>query len=336
MLAIHHRKNSFSSEWIQYCDENNIPYKIVDCFATDIVEQVVGCDALLWHFHHGKRADMAAAPRILAALEHSGVRVFPNRSTAWYFDDKAAQKYLFEALEIPTMDTQVFYEVRTGERWLEKAEFPLVFKSSSGAGSSGVKLVHNKRQALRLAKKSIISGFPAVDKFTLFKDLTNRSVIRNNSLKAYLKKLALFVLPKRFVGSPTTETGVALFQKFIPNNDSDVRIIVINGRAFGIRRYVRENDFRASGSGRIGYDMSDISDETVRLAFEVADKLKSECCAIDFVYCKNEPLVVEVSYGFTMAVYKKCPGYWTRDLDIKTANFNPYGWMIDGLTNKSA
>lgn len=332
MLAIHHRKNSFSSEWIQYCDENNIPYKIVDCFATDIVEQVIGCDALLWHFHHGKRADMAAAPRVLAALEHAGVRVFPNRNTAWHFDDKIAQKYLFDVLAIPTMETNVFYDVGTARNWLQTAELPLVFKSSSGAGSSGVKLVHSKRQAMGLAKKSIISGFPAIDKCTLIKDLINPSVVKNSSFESYLKKLALLVLPQKALGAPATETGAALFQQFIPNNDSDVRIIVINGRAFGVRRYVRDNDFRASGSGNISYDMSDISEVTVRLAFEVADKLKSECCAIDFVYLEGKPLVVEVSYGFSMAAYKKCPGYWTRELEIRTDNFNPYGWMIGSIT----
>lgn len=332
MLAIHHRNNSFSSEWIKYCDENSISYKIVDCFATNVVDQVKDCDAVLWHFHHGKRADMAAAPRILAALEQSGIKVFPNRNTAWHFDDKVAQKYLFDALEIPTIETRVFYDVRTVKKWLETAQLPLVFKSSSGAGASGVKLVHTKHQAFRLAKKSIMSGFPAIDKSTLLKDLTNSGVFKTISFNAYLKKLALLVMPKRFVGSPATETGTALFQQFIPHNDSDVRIIVINHRAFGIRRYVRENDFRASGSGSVSYDMSSISDDTIRLAFDVADKLSSQCCAIDFVYLNDRPLVVEVSYGFTIDAYRNCPGYWTRDLLIQTENFNPYGWMLEQIT----
>ena len=40
------------------------------------------------------------------------------------------------------------------------------------------------------------------------------------------------------------------FQKFLPNNKYDIRIVVIGDRAFGFIRYNRENDFRASGSGK--------------------------------------------------------------------------------------
>ena len=40
-----------------------------------------------------------------------------------------------------------------------------------------------------------------------------------------------------------------------------VRVIVINDKAFAIKRMVRKNDFRASGSGIIEYDKENLTDE---------------------------------------------------------------------------
>ena len=41
MVGIHHRENSFSTKWIEYCKINNLQYKIIDCYKNDIIEQVI-------------------------------------------------------------------------------------------------------------------------------------------------------------------------------------------------------------------------------------------------------------------------------------------------------
>lgn len=46
------------------------------------------------------------------------------------------------------------------------------------------------------------------------------------------------------------------FQDFIPGNDFDTRVTIIGDRAFGFTRNVRPGDFRASGSGNVGYDFN--------------------------------------------------------------------------------
>ena len=40
IIAIHHRKGSFSEGWINYCGQNKITYKLVDCFSNDIIDQL--------------------------------------------------------------------------------------------------------------------------------------------------------------------------------------------------------------------------------------------------------------------------------------------------------
>ena len=49
---------------------------------------------------------------------------------------------------------------------------------------------------------------------------------------------------------------------------------------------------------------------------------------------KNNPLVVEISYGFSMEGYDQCVGYWEKDLIWREGSFNPYGWMVKSVLDK--
>lgn len=125
------------------------------------------------------------------------------------------------------------------------------------------------------------------------------------------------------------EVGYIYFQDFIPNNDHDIRVIVIGDKAFAIKRMVRKNDFRASGSGNILYDKQYFDDQVIKLSFDIQVKLKSQCTAMDFVYKDDNPLLVEVSYGFVPEVYEDCPGYWDENLNWHEGKFDPYGRMVE-------
>ena len=95
---------------------------------------------------------------------------------------------------------------------------------------------------------------------------------------------------------------------------------------------VRKGDFRASGSGNIIYEKSAIDERCLKIAFETSKKLNTQCLAYDFVFdADNNPLVVEVSYGFSMAGYSDCPGFWGAELNWHQGVFNPYCWMVDNL-----
>ena len=88
----------------------------------------------------------------------------------------------------------------------------------------------------------------------------------------------------------------------------DQRIIVIGDKAIGLKRMVRENDFRASGSGTFFYERELFDIECVRIAFAVSKKLKCQSLSYDFIYDKEKKLkIVEVSYGYNKRVYYPCP-----------------------------
>jgi glutathione synthase/RimK-type ligase-like ATP-grasp enzyme len=332
-IGIHYTKGSFSDHWVVYCKANGIPFKLVNCYRSDIIDQLSDCDVLMWHHSQTNPKDILFAKQLLFSLMHAGKKVFPDFLTNWHFDDKVGQKYLLEALGAPLVPTWVFYEKDTAIKWIEKIEFPLVFKLRSGAGSSNVRLVQSKSQAIHLINKAFKSGFSQYNSFGEFKD----KVVKFRHGKLPLKDVVIrfvlqFITPKYSLVAGN-EKGYIYFQKFIPFNDHDIRVIVIGDKAFAIKRLVRRNDFRASGSGDILYAKEHFNEEVIILSFELAEKLKMQCVAFDYVFQNEKPLLLEISYGFVPEGYKDCIGYWDKSMTWNNGIFNPYGWMIENLVD---
>lgn len=331
-IAIHHSDWSFSTRWIAYCKKNEIPYKIVDCYRSDIISQLKDCDALMWHHHHAHFKDVLTAKRILFALEHAGIKVFPDFNTGWHFDDKVAQKYLLEAIGAHLVPSYVFYDKKEAIDWVNATSFPKVFKLKGGAGAANVKLVRSKADALKLINKAFGKGFPQFDRMGHFKERLAKYKSGKDTILGIVKGFARLLIPTDFAKQQSREKGYIYFQEFIPNNDSDIRVIVIGNKAFGLKRAVREGDFRASGSGNISYEKDLIDTRCVEIAFEVNKKINSQSIAYDFVFDQNNnPLIVEISFGFAVMAYDDCPGYWTSDIQWHEGKFNPQEWMIEEM-----
>lgn len=330
-VAIHQAANSYSIRWIAYCKAAAINYKIVDCYADDIIEQLNGCDALLWHHNHGSAKDILFAKQLLFSLEQAGIVVFPNFKTAWHFDDKVGQKYLLEACKVEAVRSYVFYTKADAVKWINHTSFPKVFKLRGGAGSANVQLVKDKAAALRLASQAFGSGFSQYQPYTNLKERIRKYRKGKATIKDVAKGVARFAMPPLSSKVAGKEIGYVYFQDFIPNNDADIRVVVIGNKAFAIKRMVRENDFRASGSGNILYAKELFDEKVIEASFKINDKLQSQCLALDFVFFNGQPLVVEISYGFSMEGYDACPGYWDTNLTWHEGRFNPQQWMMDDV-----
>lgn len=332
MLAIHKKSGSFALAWVQYCEDNSIAYKEVDCFASDIIEQVKGCRALLWHWaHHDYRAQLFAR-QLITSVEAMGIPVFPNSATCWHYDDKVGQKYLLEAIKAPTVPTFVFYSRESALRWLDRTAFPKVWKLRGGAGSQNVRLVRTKTEARKAVDRSFGRGW-SNSRFHSIKDRIwqfrrDRSL---RSLFAISRGVARAIIPHKNNLKSQLQRDYVYFQDFIPENDCDIRIIVIGNKAFAIKRMVREGDFRASGSGYILYERHEFSEECVQIAFDVTEKLRSQSCAFDFVQKDREWLIVEISYAFSVLGYEPCPGYWDKNLKWNEVPVTPAQFMIEDL-----
>jgi len=332
-LAIHHVKQSFSEEWIAYCDANQIPYKLVDCYKPDIIKQLKDCDFLMWHFSQNSPQAILFAKQLLFSVEASGRKVFPNFNTVWHFDDKVGQKYLLEAIEAPLVDTTIFFRREEALQWARNDDYPKVFKLRNGAGSQNVKMVKNRVEAYNLIRRAFGKGFKAYDPLGSLNERWRKFKLGNTDFRDLLEGIARFIVPPPYARIRGRERGYIYFQDFVPNNDHDIRVVVIKDKAFAIRRIVRKNDFRASGSGNILYDKNLIGTDLIELSFEMAKKLLSQCIAFDYLRKDSVPVLVEISYGFSPEGYSSCPGYWDQELTWHEGQFNPYGWMVENLIN---
>jgi len=330
-IAIHKSSNDFSIKWIEYCQENDIAYKIVNCYSNDIIEQVQDCSGLMWHFNQSSPQDILFAKQLIYALETAGKNVFPDFYTAWHFDDKVGQKYLLESIGAPMVPTYVFYKKVDVLKWIEQTDFPKVFKLRRGAGSAHVKLALSKVEAKRLTRKAFGRGFSQYDKVANLKDRWYKYKQGNTGLWDVAKGVLRFGRTTEFARTAGRERGYIYFQDFIPENEFDIRVIVIDGKAFAIKRLVREDDFRASGSGHVLYEKKHFDEATIRLSFEVAEKVQSQCLAIDYVYKNGDPMIVELSYGFIKEVYYPCEGHWDRNMNWHAGKFDAQGWMVESL-----
>lgn len=333
-VAIHLSQWSFAPDWVEYCKVNGIAYKIVDCYKSDIIEQLADCKVLFWHHHHTIARDKIFAQRLLFALQQAGKIVFPDFNTAWHFDDKIGQKYLLEALGAPMAPTWVFYHKTLALEWAASATYPKVFKLRGGAGSTNVKLVHNQTDAIRLINRAFGPGFSSYNRWIDLKENIRKFKLGKSVFREVLKSVRRAILGTEFSHTFPIEKGYVLFQEFMPDNAFDIRIITVFGKAFGLKRLVRENDFRASGSGFILYEPEEIDIECVKLAFETSKKLKAQVVAYDFVYNRNkEPVIVEINYGYAHKSYEQCPGYWDEMLHWHEERFNSTHWIMEGVLN---
>ena len=317
ILAIHDRGKSFSKRWIERATNLGIDVKKVDGYSSSIIRELHGCGAFLWHLSHDSFHDLNFGIGILKGASEMGLITFPNQQMCSHFDDKVAQKYLLEAVDAPLVPTWVFFSHSKAVNWIEDAEFPLVFKLRRGAGSSNVRLVRSRNEAIALVKLMFGRGMTPVpsasEKFS--KSFVTKSP---KSIFHYIPKFPqYFRNHMRAKKIFSREVDYVYFQKFIPENSCDRRVTVIGDRAFTFTRRVRPGDFRASGSGLIDYEMPEQSDlSAIRTAFDISQKLGFQVMAYDFVFDRkiNVWYIVEMSYVFNAEAVYKCPGYFDSDL----------------------
>jgi glutathione synthase/RimK-type ligase-like ATP-grasp enzyme len=329
-IAIHHNPGSFSDRWISYCKENNIQFKIVNCYDNDIINQLKDCDALMWHHSNYDYRDALFAKQLIYSLQTKCIKVFPDFNTTWHFDDKVGQKYLLEAIEAPLVPSFVFYNKKEALNWANNTIYPKVFKLRGGSGSWNVRLVKSKRQARSMINIAFGRGFPQYNRSKILLDRTKKFIAGKDSFKglvASFVRLFTSIEYDRMIGR---EKGYIYFQEFIRGNSFDTRVIVVDGKALAERRFVRKNDFRASGSGAFSYE--DINTDAIKIALSISKKLNVQSIAFDFVLDENnKPLIIETSYGFGTKGIHNAPGYWDSCLNWHEGKVYPEDWMIDTL-----
>ncbi len=320
-------KDSYAPRWIDLLKKRNVDVLEADFKSPGIIQKVRGCDGVMWHWFHTPD-DKQSAPKILQAIELGlGIPVFPSLKMAWHYDEKIAQFYLLDAINAPKIPTWVFWKYEDALDFIRQCEYPVIFKLSVGAGSANVLKLNSFKEAKAVVDKIFNRGFfpYTVNEFArraipgTFKEVLGlgKRIVDYNlcALKREYPPLPHYFLAQK---------NYAYFQKFIPGNNNDIRITVIGNRAFGIIRYNRPGDFRASGSGNFDPDPKNIPLQAVSIAHKISQDNNFQSMAYDFLLSNRDNFVIsEISYCYTYWVVDACPGYWDRDLNWHAGQMRP-------------
>ena len=312
-------EESYSDKWTEFLIARGVQVRTVNLLAPDALRQARRCDGIMWRWIHHPQ-EKQSAKRILHTIEHClHIPVLPDTRTAWHYDDKVAQYYLLRAIEAPVPETWLFWERSAAMQWAESAPYPVVLKLACGAGSSNVVKVGDESVARRLIEQLFCCGiFPC----TMNEWEPGRGIPRSRSEAAAmvrrgreaLRYLLCAEYPALHPQWWQLERGYAYFQEYLDGNDFDTRITVIGNRAFGLRRFNRPNDFRASGSGSLSTDPELIDEACVDIAFEMSRRGGFQSMAYDFLHKDSRPVISEISYTFLDRAVRECPGQWDGHL----------------------
>lgn len=307
--------SAWTNTWIQYCQKNDVPFEVVDCYQPDIIDKLRHFDCLLWHIGNYVLQDMMVGRSVLFAANMMGLKVFPDYNTAWHFDDKIAETYLLQTADAPIPNSWMFYLLEDCIYWLEnKAKYPLIGKLRCGSGSNNVKLLRTRKDAIIYAKHMFNEGYKTYPS-VLFK--TKSQFLSSKSwedIKSRGKRIPEFLHTLSRAKMFPKERGYVYFQEYIPNDGYDLKVVVIGDKLSFIGRNIRKNDFRASGGGDLFFNKSLIAQNIISSAFSTSDKLGFQCMGYDYVVDKvnGDGKIIEISFGFSHIALLQAGGYFER------------------------
>jgi len=257
------------------------------------------------------------AQTILPIIENQlNIKCFPNHLSSWIYDDKIRQYFLLKLHHFPAIKSWIFYDIDHALNFINKAEFPLVFKLRSGAGSKMVKLLKNKKAAKNFTRLMFQDGvnYSRGLPWESLDYIKKKGTIRLIRIKLGQLKRKVMEGRKYFDEDWFIHKNYLFLQKYMPDNKYDTRVVIIGKQAFAFQRQNFANDFRASGSGENIYDPRQIDLAFVEIAFQVSKYFGFDSMAYDFLYDKNKkPAIAEISYVFGSKQGTKisnCPGFW--------------------------
>jgi len=324
---------SYSEKFREILVKNNIAFILIDPNSYSLTEDLKKCTHLLFRHSQGDTDILIYEAIFNIAHNTYHVKCFPNFETFWPYENKIKEYYLLKSHDFPIIDSHIFWNYNQANAFIEEAQFPIVAKLSKGASSSNVFIVNSVDDG-----KKIISQ--------VFNKGIKRHGLKSKSNLASISKVGLFKFSKSLIRSQLINTGLLddrtdypewqiqkdaiLFQKFLPNNSFDTRVTVIGKRAFAFRRFVRENDFRASGSGNFNLESDKIDTRCLEVAFSISKQLSFTTMAYDFIYDEEKrPFINEISYCFIDSIVQNCPGYWDEELNWHKGNFWPQQCQLE-------
>lgn len=211
--------------------------------------------------------------------------IVPGYDLLMAHENKGFQELYRQDKEIGNLDG--FYHF---DHQLLPIEYPYVYKSIDGAGSSGVKLVSDSSKKNKLIKsKERVSLKRKVISFLRRLNLTKEQF----SIYQYNKK--------KFDGF--------IIQEFINDLSFDYKVLVFWDKFFVLKRNIKSGDFRASGSGLFEFERP--SDQVLDYARNIFTTLDTPYASLDIAVSESGCKLIEFqALNFGPYALVNSPGYY--------------------------
>lgn len=219
---------------------------------------------------------------VLVHLCNQGAMLLPAFKYFRAHDNKVMMEILrneFKDYRLKTIHSKVWSSY---EEIKEAAitDYPIIVKRAGGAGGEGVFLAHNQAELYKYAEK--------VSRMTNMLHFYYMSCV--NVKQRLLGKIPALIHNSKFIT-----------QNYIDGLTGDYKILVFGRHYFALRRLNRENDFRASGSGKFAEDNGDKIEEVLDFAMVCTKEINSPWLSLDICHDGNECHLIEfqcISFGF--------------------------------------
>jgi glutathione synthase/RimK-type ligase-like ATP-grasp enzyme len=203
------------------------------------------------------------------ALKRSDIVLIPNEHQLRALENKGYQELYKDLLHIKYVEGKYYGDVNEilDDRSIT---YPFVLKKLKGALSSGVQLIKSKFE---------FDAFVKINKKRTFKQSLAYHLNKRNSFNrdSNLKPVE-HLLETNFEDFFSKKIPVVV-QKFIPGLDCDYKVLIFGDKYFAVKRGIRENDFRASGSGKLQWENPPL--EVLDYAREMQQKFKVPFISLD-------------------------------------------------------
>jgi hypothetical protein len=224
--------------------------------------------AVIVHSSSQQPAYKAYIDDVLLYLQASGNTLVPSIHTTRSHENKGYQELHKRLLHIE--GPRAVYAVKPEEvEWADQ-RYPAVMKATSGFGSSGVRLVRSREEVL---EQLAVQGAPTC------KELAKRF---KSHLGFWFRKLILRRHGLRPHGKYYDTLHQFVLQSFIAGLTFDFKVLAFQNRAFVLKRGVRDDDFRASGSGR--FEFIEAPDDLLNYAHQLLRSFHEPYMAFDICF----------------------------------------------------
>lgn len=278
---------------------DNILYEIRDPLLYHKLRDCT-CDALVICPSHDNNLIRSAFHEAVQVISSEmKFMLYPTARELNFYEAKRTLNNFLIVHNIPHPETHVFYDLKTTLAFLENSKYPIVFKTHLGSSSSGVEILRNKKQALKLARH-------------LFNDY-------------YLRKME--------TESRSIEWGYMLVQQYI-EDAKEYRIIKIGDSWFGYQKWKTDKQDFMSGSGVLKW--INPSGDLLDFCYQIANQHQFTTMCFDIFrnrlgkYMVNELQTWFGSYDPTEMYVNDIPGrYCKRDNEwiFEPGMFNVHGSM---------